>query len=76
MFVISEGDWGLSEALGCGISEVQPGDHFRDWLISEVKAKLSRTGDLPSAQVGSLKINPWPVLAASRSAGPDMSRTG
>lgn len=66
MFVISEGDWSLSEALGCGISEVQPEDDFRDWLISELKARLSRTGDLLFAQVNDFKINPWPVLAVSR----------
>ncbi|GAA2699274.1 hypothetical protein GCM10010412_095660 [Nonomuraea recticatena] len=56
MFVISDGDWSLSEALGCGISEVQPGDDFRDRLISEVKASLSRTDDSPSTQVGGFKI--------------------
>lgn len=34
-FVTSEGDWSLSEAQGCRISEVQPGT--RDLLFAEVE---------------------------------------
>ncbi len=62
--MISEVDWASFGVLECGISEVQPGIHFRDWLISEVRLAPSRTAELephwPSergARIGLQRIN-------------------